>query len=119
MENGELKKENIIEQKSFEFALRIIKVYKFLTKNNEYILSKQLLRSGTSIGANIAESKDAISKKDFRNKLSIALKEARETYYWLRLLIESGYLSNKQTKSLLELLEEIISILVKVVKNAK
>ena len=117
MENGELKK-NIIKDKTFEFALRILKVYKYLLSKNEYVLSKQLIRSGTSIGANVVEALDGISKKDFRNKMSIALKEARETRYWLDLLIKSEFLDEKRTKDLMNLLEEITKILVRIVKNA-
>jgi four helix bundle protein len=118
MENGELKK-NIIKDKTFEFALRIINVYKYLLFKSEYVLSKQLLRSGTSIGANVVEAQDGISKKDFRNKMSIALKEARETKYWLDLLIKSNFLKKERANELMNLLEEIISILVRIVKNAK
>ena len=117
MEKGELKK-NIIKDKTFEFALRIIKVYRYLLSKNEYVLSKQLLRSGTSIGANVVEALDGISKKDFRNKMSIALKESRETKYWLDLLIQSDHSTMKKTEQVLKLLEEIISILVRIVKNA-
>ena len=117
MENGELKT-NIIKDKTFEFSLKIIKVYKYLTGKKEFVLSKQLLRSGTSIGANVVEALDGISKKDFRNKMSIALKEARETKYWLDLLIASEYLPWKKTEQVLLLLEEITKILVSIVKNA-
>lgn len=110
---------NPLKEKSFEFSLKVIKVYKYLINKKEFILSKQLLRSGTSIGANIVEANDAISKKEFRAKMSIALKEARETKYWLDLLVESEFLSEKQVINVENLLNEIISILVKVVKNAK
>ena len=117
MENGEFKT-NIIKDRTFEFSLKIIKVYKYLTEKKEFVLSKQLLRSGTSIGANVVEALDGISKKDFRNKMSIALKEARETKYWLDLLIASEYLPWKKTEQVLLLLEEITKILVSIVKNA-
>jgi len=110
---------NPLKEKSFEFSLKIIKVYKYLLKKKEFILSKQLLKSGTSIGANIVEANDAISKKEFRAKMSIALKEARETKYWLDLLVESEFLSEKQVINVENLLNEIISMLVRVVKNAK
>jgi len=76
---------NPIEQNSFEFSLRIIEVYKSMTNQREYVLSKQLLRSGTSVGANIQEAQAAYSKKDFANKMSISSTEARETKYWLLL----------------------------------
>ena len=108
-----------LRKKSFEFSLKIIKIYKFLIKHNEYVLSKQILRSETSIGANIVEANDAISKKEFRAKMSVSLKEARETKYWLDLLVESGFLSKKQVENVDNLLNELISMLVKVVKNAK
>ena len=83
-------KDNIIKAKSFKFSLEIIELYKALNEEKEYILSKQLLRSGTSIGANIVEAEAAQSKADFISKMSIASKEARETEYWLMLLQESG-----------------------------
>ncbi len=113
-----MENENLIERKSYDFALRIIKVYKFLIKNNEFVLSKQILRSRTSIGANVVEAQEAISKKDFRNKMSIALKEAVETRYWLNLLKDSEYLTEIQIKDLVKDLNEIIKILSKIVKNA-
>ncbi|EDM22983.1 four helix bundle protein [Caminibacter mediatlanticus] len=113
-----MENENVILDKSYNFALRIIKVYKFLNTQKEFILSKQLLRSGTSIGANITEAQEAISKKDFKNQMSIALKEAAESRYWVKLLKDSEYLTQKQAKSLLDDLEEIIKILSKIVKNA-
>lgn len=89
-------KEIIIKNKSFEFAVRIINLYKFLIDTKkEYVLSKQILRSGTSIGANVEEAIGGVSKSDFKNKLSIAYKEARETHYWLRLLQRTNYIDNK------------------------
>ena len=88
-------KENIIIDKTFEFSLRIIELYKYLTiEKKEYILSKQLLKSATSIGANVEEATAAQSRKDFLSKMSIASKEARETIYWLRLLIKSDYITD-------------------------
>ncbi len=119
MENGEWRMENPLKDKSFEFSLKIIKIYKYLIKKNEFVLSKQILRSGTSIGANVVEANDAISKKEFRAKMSIALKEARETKYWLDLLVASEFLSKIQVEHVENLLNELISMLVKVVKNAK
>jgi len=110
--------ENVIVDKSYQFALRIIKVYKYLTDKKEFVLSKQLLRSGTSIGANITEAQEAISKKEFKNKMSIALKEGVESRYWIKLLRDSEFLTYNQAKSLLDDLEEIIKILSKIVKNA-
>ena len=113
-----MKSDSLLEDKSYKFARRIIKAYKYLISKPEYILSKQLLRSGTSIGANIVEAQYAISKKDFRNKMSIALKEAVETRYWINLLKDEKYFKHNEAESLIEDLNEIISMLVKVVKNA-
>ena len=91
-------KQNLIQDKSFDFALSIIDVHKNLTHNKkEYIMSKQLLRSGTSIGANVNEAIEAQSRADFIHKLSIALKEARETEYWIRLLMAADYMENHHT----------------------
>jgi four helix bundle protein len=114
-----MEKEKVIENKSYDFAKRIIKVYKYLISKNEYILSKQLMRSGTSIGANIAEAQYSISKKEFRAKMSISLKEAAESRYWIMLLKDEEFLTEKEAKSLLNDLNEIINILVKIVKNAE
>lgn len=110
-----MKSENVIQAKSYAFALRIIKLYRFLTENKrEYILSKQVLRSGTSIGANIEEAIGGQSKADFRAKLSIAYKEARETHYWMRLLKDSGLLSSREFESVIKDLEEILKIITKI-----
>ena len=107
--------ESIVGKKSFEFAVRIINFYKkFSHENKEYVLSKQILRSGTSIGANIEESIGGQSDKDFLSKLSIAYKEARETIYWLRLLQATDYLTNEEANSLLNDAEEICKILGKI-----
>jgi four helix bundle protein len=90
-------KENIIQIKSYAFAVRIVKVYKYLCEEKkEYVLSKQLLRSGTSIGANIEEAIGGQTDKDFFAKLTIAYKEARETHYWIRLLTDTDYISKKE-----------------------
>lgn len=113
-------KENVLKQKSYAFALRTIKLYKHLCESKkEYVLSKQILRAGTSIGANIAEANQAQSKPDFVHKLSIALKEAVETEYWLNLLRDSEYLSEVQADSLLTECEELIRILTSSIKTAK
>ncbi len=109
-------KENIIQQKSYAFASRIIKAYKYLVyEQREFVLSKQLLRSGTSIGANVEEALAASSTADFVNKLNIAAKEARETSYWLRLLHDNDFLPTAAFNSVhghnLELLKIISSIL--------
>ena len=87
-----------IDERVFDFALLIIDTYKFLTRKKEFVLSKQLLEAGTSIGANVQEAQAAQSKKDFMSKMSIASKEARETDYWLKLLNKSGYLSDFHKK---------------------
>jgi len=113
-------KDNIIREKSYDFALRIIKFYKYLVnEKKEYILSKQLLRSGTSIGANIQESLYAYSKKEFISKLSISLKEAAETMYWLRLLKDSDVVEEKYIKKLISECDEIIRILSSIIKTSK
>ena len=113
-------KDNIIVNKSFDFALKIIDVYKYLNySKKEYVLSKQLLRAGTSIGANVKESINAISKADFRNKMSIALKEADETEYWIELIIRSNIINEHFMKELLFDCKEICRILNSIVKNSK
>jgi four helix bundle protein len=89
-------KENIVVTKSYAFALKVVELYKYLTEKKEFVLSKQLLRCGTSIGANIHEAMAGESKKDFIHKLGIALKETRETSYWLNLLKDSNYISIAQ-----------------------
>ena len=108
-----------IDERTFEFALLIIELYKFLVGKKEYIISKQVLRSGTSIGANAHEAQAAQSKKDFISKMTISSKEARETDYWLRLLDKSGYLAGFAKKELLftENLA-IVNILTKIVKTS-
>ena len=112
--------ESIIDKKSKVFALRIIKLYKQLKEvDKEFILSKQILRSGTSIGANARERKNSQSKADFINKLSIALKEADETQYWLELLYESGIINENTFSSLNNDLKEIIAIITSSIKTAK
>ncbi len=107
-----MKKDNIIQDKSFAFAVRIVNLYKYLTtEKKEFVLSKQLLRSGTSVGANVEESIGGQSEKDFLSKLSIAYKEARESKYWLKLLQATDYLSIEQVDSLLNDAEEICKII--------
>ncbi len=101
-----MKKDNEVKELSFKFSLKIIDLYKFLKNKNEYVLSKQILRSGTSIGANVEESQAAQSKRDFISKLSIANKEARETLYWLKLL-EVNSIINILTKIIKTLTEKI------------
>ncbi|MHB2153409.1 four helix bundle protein [Calditrichota bacterium GD2] len=109
-------KENLIQKRTFAFSLTIIKLYRKLQEEKEFVISKQLLRCGTSIGANIVEATAAQSKKDFLSKMSIASKEARETKYWLRLLEESD-LVKISLESYLTEIDEIINILTKIVKT--
>ncbi len=114
-------KDNIILDKSFEFAIRVVKLYKYLCDDKkEYILSKQLLRAGTSIGANINEAQAGQSKADFIAKMAIASKEARESKYWIDLLIKTDYLdiNENHVKSLLNDIEEIIKLLTSIVKTS-
>jgi four helix bundle protein len=115
---SEMKKENVILNRSFEFALEVIGLYKQLTAQKEFVLSKQLLRSGTSIGANVEEATAAISKRDFVAKMSIASKEARETRYWLRLLKESDLVEIDLEPALTNI-DQIINILTAIVKTGQ
>ena len=113
-------KENIILQKSYSFALRIVKMYQYLFKEkNEFILSKQLVRFGTSIGANIEEAIGGQSKKDFISKISIAYKEARETHYWIRLIRDSGLITEEQAENILIDCEELLKIIGSIQKTMK
>ncbi len=113
-------KNNVLHQKSRSFAIRIINCYKYLTEQQrEMVMSKQLLRCGTSIGANTRESKNAQSRMDFLSKLNIALKEADETEYWLDLLHETKYLDDTQYDSLLNDCKELIALLVTIIKKIK
>ncbi|MBX9851402.1 MAG: four helix bundle protein [Cytophagaceae bacterium] len=111
-------RKNIIVEKTFSFSLKCIELYKFLINNKEYTLSKQLLRSATSIGANVEEALAAQSKKDFISKMSIASKEARETKYWIRLLTHSQIVEYDYNPYLQEI-DEIIRILTSIVKSAQ
>lgn len=111
---------SILDQKSVAFSLRIIKAYRFLQENkNEYVLSKQLLRSGTAVGALVREAEFAESLNDFIHKLHIALKEANETDYWLLLLRESGYIDNASYLSIEQDCKELIKLLVSIIKTSK
>ena len=115
-----MKKDNVIVDKSKEFALRTIKLYKYLCdEKKEYILSKQLLRSGTSIGANIKEAIRGQSKADFIFKLNISLKEASETEYWIELLYESEFITKPQFDSIYTDCIEIIKILTSIINSSK
>lgn len=110
--------ESIIEKKTLVFSQRIIDLYKYLLKDkNEFVLSKQILRSGTSIGANVAEGLDGESRADFKHKLNIALKEASETIYWLKLIKYGGYINDDGYDSLYSDAKEIKAILVSIIKT--
>ncbi len=107
-----MKENNVVLEKNYLFALRIIKLYLFVSENKkEKVISKQLLRSGTSIGANVEEAVGAQSKKDFFTKLNIAYKEARESHYWIRLLRDSEFLDNKHAESILSDCDELLKII--------
>ena len=111
---------NTVEEKSFQFAVRIVKLCAYLqNEKREYVLSKQLLRSGTSIGANVAEAQQAQSRADFISKLSIALKEASETNYWLRLLNATDYLSESEFSSIIADCKELERILTSILKTTR
>ena len=113
-------KENVVEDKSFEFAVRIVKLYKYLTsEKQEYIMSKQLLRSGTSVGANVSEAQQAQSPMDFLSKMNIALKESYESDYWLRLLHHTDYLNKEEYDSIITDCRSISKLLVTIVKSTK
>ena len=110
-----MKEENVIQEKSFAFAIQIVNLYKYLCEEKkEFILSKQVLRSGTSIGANVEESIGGQSDKDFLTKITIAYKEARETVYWLKLLMATNYLNQKEAEGLLKNADELCKILGKI-----
>ena len=112
--------ENILRPKSYQFALRIIEMYKLLSsERKEFVLSKQVLRSGTSVGAMIKEAEHAQSKADFLNKMNVALKEINETEYWLMLLKDSAYLSLAEYESIHEDCSELIRLLASTVKTLK
>ncbi|MCK5563902.1 MAG: four helix bundle protein [Planctomycetes bacterium] len=113
-------KENIVQAKSYAFALRIVNLYKFLVQEKkEYVLSKQVLRCGTSVGANVEEAIGGQSDKDFLSKMSIAYKECRETHYWIRLLHDSGFISESEKTSLVNDCEELLKIIGKIQSTMK
>ena len=112
--------DNAIQDKSFRFAVRIVNLCRYLqTEQKEYILTKQLLKSGTSIGANVSESQQAQSRPDFINKLNIALKEAYETNYWLRLLHETNFLTDDEFQSIITDCQELERLLISIIKTSK
>ena len=122
MENEEwrIMKENIVQVKSYAFAIKIVNTFKVLQQDSkEFVLSKQLLRAGTSIGANIEEAIGGQSRKDFFAKLTIAYKEARETKYWIRLLTDTKYLDKETSRILLEDIEELLRIIGSIQKTIR
>lgn len=114
-----MEKQNVIKQKSFTFAIEIVTLYKILAERKEFVLSKQLLRSGSSIGANVREAEHAQSKADFIHKLSIALKEANETEYWIDLLFETKYISETEFQEIKPKITELLKILVSIINTSK
>ena len=112
-------KSNMVKEKAYQFALLIIQLYKELCDKKEFVLSKQLLRSGTSIGANVEEATAAQSKKEFISKMSVASKEARETHYWLRLLKDSDIHSGIRLTEAIDEAETLIKILTSIVKTSQ
>jgi four helix bundle protein len=122
MLNGRVMGDNIVLGKSFDFAVRVVKLYKYLCEEQkEYILSKQLVRSGTSIGANVNEAQAGQSKADFIAKMAVASKEARESKYWINLLIKTDYLNkeDKHVQTLVNDIDEIVRILTSIVKSSQ
>jgi len=112
--------DNVIKNKSYNFAIRIVELYKYLKNSKrEFTLSRQILRAGTSIGANIEEAIGGQSKKDFISKLSIAYKESRETNYWLRILKDTNYITAEEFQSIIIDLNEIQKLLVTIIKTSK
>ncbi|OIV42784.1 four helix bundle protein [Flavobacterium johnsoniae] len=114
-----MERKNIIKEKSFAFAIDVVNLYKVLAEKREFVLSRQMLRSGTSIGANIREAEHAQSKADFIHKLSISLKEANETEYWLDLLYETKYLSDIDFLNIKPKITELLRLLTSIVKTSK
>jgi four helix bundle protein len=119
--SSSLRKDNsIVYEKAFDFSIKVVNLYKYLSdEKKEYTLSKQILRSGTSIGANIREGLEAQSRKDFISKLSISLKEAAETEYWLELFVATDILEEEKTTSMLNDIQELIKILTSIIKTTK
>ena len=115
-----MRRPNVVSDKSFDFAVRVVKLYRYLCdEKKEYVLSKQLLRSGTNIGANIREALHGQSKKDFISKMSISLKEANESLYWIELLQAAEILNESESKSIHNDCNEIVSLLVSIIKTSR
>ena len=120
MINGQCMKENVVKVKSFAFAVRVVKLYQYLcTEKREFVLSKQLLRSGTSVGAMVREAEHAESKTDFKHKMGIAQKEINESIYWLELLKETEYVTQEQFESIYADAIEIIKLITSIIKTTK
>ena len=117
---GSLKRRNVVQEKSYAFAVRIVRMYQHLSSEKRaFVLSKLVLRSGTSVGANVEEAIGGLSKKDFAARMGIAYKEARETSYWLRLLNDSGYIDDAAFASMHKDCEELLKLLYTIVQSAK
>ena len=112
-------KENLIQQKTYDFALKIINTSRQMQMNKEFVLSRQLLKSGTSIGANVEEAIGGQSRKDFLSKISIAYKEARETKFWLRLLRDSNSMDTRHSEELIYQVDEILRIIGSIQRTTK
>ncbi len=110
---------SIIKEKSFRFAVKIVELYKILTKRKEFVMSRQLLRSGTSVGANVREAQNAQSTADFIHKLSIAQKEADETLYWMELLLETEYITEEEYLKIYNDCEELLKIIRSIIMTTK
>ena len=117
---SDMKKENIVKDKSLSFAIRIVNLYKYLVaEKRETVMSKQLLRCGTSIGANVREAEQAQSRADFLSKQNIALKEANETEYWLELLMRTGFITQNEYESINNDCVELNKLLISIIKSTK
>lgn len=113
-------KENVVQEKSYAFALRIVKLFRWLSEEKkEFVMAKQILRSGTSVGANVEEAIGAQSKKDFLSKMAIAYKESRESHYWLRLLHDANYIDDNAFQSVISDCEELMKILGSITRTMK
>ncbi len=113
-------KENVVKNKSFAFAVRVVKLYQFLqTDKKEFVLSKQLLRSGTSVGAMVREAEQAESKADFKHKMAIAQKEINESIYWLELMKETNYLTQTEFDSIYPDAVDLIKLITAIIKTTK
>jgi four helix bundle protein len=114
------KEENIVVSKSYAFALRCVKLYKYLCEEkHDYVIGKQLLRSGTSVGANVKEAIRGVSKADFTSKMSIALKEASESEFWIDILKDSEYINQQQADSMMNDCQELLKLLMSIIKTSK